>query len=45
MIAGHFHSGMLLSAYSARSIAALIAQGQSPIPIDAFSPGRFGCQA
>jgi glycine oxidase len=45
MIAGHFRSGMLLSAYSTRIIAALIAQGQSPIPIDAFSPGRFGRQA
>jgi glycine/D-amino acid oxidase-like deaminating enzyme len=42
MITGHFRSGMLLSAYSTRIIADLITQGQSPIPIDAFNPGRFG---
>jgi glycine/D-amino acid oxidase-like deaminating enzyme len=42
MLAGHFRSGMLLSAMSTRIIAELIAHGQSPIPIDAFHCGRFG---
>jgi glycine oxidase len=42
MLAGHFRSGMLLSAMSTRIIAELIAHGKSPIPIDAFRPDRFG---
>jgi glycine oxidase len=42
MIAGHFRSGMLLSAMSTRIMAALIVTGQSPLAIDAFDPGRFG---
>lgn len=42
MLAGHFRSGMLLSAMSTRIIAELIAHGEPPIPIDAFRPGRFG---
>jgi glycine oxidase len=42
MLAGHFRSGMLLSAMSTRIIAELIAHGTSPIPIDAFRPDRFG---
>jgi len=42
MLAGHFRSGMLLSAMSTRIITELIAHGTSPIPIEAFRPGRFG---
>jgi len=42
LLAGHFRSGMLLSAMSTRIIAELITHGTSPIPIDAFNPGRFG---
>jgi glycine oxidase len=42
MLAGHFRSGMLLSAMSTRIIAELIAHGEPPVPIDAFRPGRFG---
>jgi glycine/D-amino acid oxidase-like deaminating enzyme len=45
MVAGHFRSGMLLSAISTRLIADLITTGQSPLPIDAFHPGRFGTTA
>ena len=42
IVSGHFRSGMLLSAMSTRIIADLIVKGRSPIPIEAFSPGRFG---
>ena len=42
MLAGHFRSGMLLSAMSTRIIAELILHGASPISIDAFRPERFG---
>lgn len=42
MTAGHFRSGMLLSAISTRIVADLILHGQSPLPIAAFNPGRFG---
>jgi glycine oxidase len=42
MVAGHFRSGMLLSAISTRIIAELITTGRSPLPIDAFNPARFG---
>jgi len=42
MVAGHFRSGMLLSAISTRIIAELITTGHSPLPIDAFNPARFG---
>ena len=42
MLAGHFRSGMLLSAMSTRIIAELILRGASPISIDAFRPERFG---
>jgi glycine oxidase len=42
MVTGHFRSGMLLSAISTRIIADLITTGQSPLPIAAFQPGRFG---
>lgn len=42
MTTGHFRSGMLLSAISTRIIADLIVQGQSPLPLAAFDPGRFG---
>jgi glycine oxidase len=41
MVAGHFRSGMLLSAISTRIIAELITTGRSPLPIEAFNPGRF----
>jgi glycine oxidase len=42
MIAGHFRSGMLLSAISTRLIADLIITGHSSLPIEAFRPDRFG---
>jgi glycine oxidase len=42
IVSGHFRSGMLLSAISTRIIAELITTGRSPLPIDAFSPARFG---
>jgi glycine oxidase len=42
MVAGHFRSGMLLSAISTKLIADLIEHGQSPLPLAAFDPGRFG---
>jgi glycine oxidase len=42
MVAGHFRSGMLLSAISTRLIADLIITGQNPLPLAAFYPGRFG---
>lgn len=42
MTAGHFRSGMLLSAISTRITADLIIHGQSPLPLTAFQPGRFG---
>lgn len=42
MVAGHFRSGMLLSAISTKLIADLIEHGQSPLPLTAFDPGRFG---
>jgi glycine oxidase len=42
IVAGHFRSGMLLSAISTRIIADLITQGKSAMPIEAFDPGRFG---
>jgi glycine oxidase len=42
MVSGHFRSGMLLSAISTRIIADLITKGRSPLPIEAFNPGRFG---
>jgi glycine oxidase len=45
MVAGHFRSGMLLSAISTRLIADLIMTGHSPLPIEAFAPGRFGTVA
>jgi glycine oxidase len=45
MVAGHFRSGMLLSAISTRLIADLITTGQSALPIAAFQPGRFGTTA
>lgn len=41
LIAGHFRSGMLLSAISTRSIAELILQGKSTISLAAFDPARF----
>ena len=41
LIAGHFRSGMLLSAISTRSIADLILQGKSAVPLAAFDPARF----
>lgn len=39
---GHFRSGMLLSAISTRIIADLICHSQSPLPLAAFDPSRFG---
>lgn len=42
MVAGHFRSGMLLSAISTRLIADLIEHGRSALPLAAFDPGRFG---
>jgi glycine oxidase len=45
LVAGHFRSGMLLSAISTRIIAELITTGCSPLPIDAFNPARFGTVA
>jgi glycine oxidase len=39
---GHFRNGVLLSLITGRLVAALV-QGQSPeLPIDSFSPARFG---
>lgn len=42
IVAGHFRSGMLLSAISTKLIADLIEHGQSSLPLAAFDPGRFG---
>ncbi|MGE3536156.1 MAG: NAD(P)/FAD-dependent oxidoreductase [Candidatus Tectimicrobiota bacterium] len=42
MTAGHFRSGMLLSAISTRIVADLISHGQSPWSLEAFNPARFG---
>ena len=41
LIAGHFRSGMLLSAISTRSIADLILRGKSAVSLAAFDPTRF----
>jgi glycine/D-amino acid oxidase-like deaminating enzyme len=40
-VAGHFRSGMLLSAISTRCIADLISDGRRSVPLAAFDPGRF----
>jgi glycine oxidase len=42
MVAGHFRSGMLLSAISTKLIADLIEHGRPSLPLAAFDPGRFG---
>jgi glycine oxidase len=42
MVAGHFRSGMLLSAISTKLIADLIEHGRSSLPLAPFDPGRFG---
>jgi glycine oxidase len=41
MLAGHFRSGMLLSALSTRCIAELILEGRSTVSLAAFDPARF----
>jgi glycine oxidase len=41
MVAGHFRSGMLLSAISTFCIADLIRTGESPVSLAAFDPARF----
>jgi glycine oxidase len=41
IVAGHFRSGMLLSAISTRCIADLIIDGKSSLPLDTFDPARF----
>ncbi len=39
---GHFRNGVLLSLITGRLVAALV-KGQSPeLPLDSFSPARFG---
>ena len=41
MAAGYGRKGILLSAVTGQSMAALIAHGRSPVPLDPFAPGRF----
>ncbi len=41
ILAGHFRSGMLLSALSTRCIAELIVEGTSAVSLAAFDPARF----
>jgi len=45
IVAGHFRSGMLLSAISTRCIAELIHTGQSALSLAAFDPARFATPA
>jgi glycine/D-amino acid oxidase-like deaminating enzyme len=42
MITGHDRKGMGLSLISSRIVADLIVEGRSSVPIEIFSPGRFG---
>ena len=42
LLAGHFRKGMVLSGICGQIIAELITKGKSPVPLEAFDPGRFG---
>jgi glycine oxidase len=39
---GHFRNGILLGPLTGRLIAQLVTQGQTEMPLEAFSPRRFG---
>jgi glycine oxidase len=39
---GHFRNGILLGAITGRLIAQLVTQGRTELPLEPFSPSRFG---